>query len=120
MNDISNNNFMQEMQMNSNNEELNNIFGNNNNNTPQDYQFMNDNNNLMMQMQGNLGMFNNMNNINEMNDLGLNFDEGQNNFGHNRLGLAVLCRQSRVKNCQYLVFRKIHIPYLLSSKYYFL
>ena len=79
----NNNNFEQDMQVNANNEELNNIFGNNNN-LPQEYQFMNDNNNnLMMQMQGNLGMFNNMNNINEMNDLGLNFDEGQNNFGHN-------------------------------------
>ncbi len=86
MNVNNNNNFMPEMQMNNNNEELNNIFGNNNNNnnSPQDYQFMNENNNFMMEMQGNLGMFNNMNNINEMkNDLGLDYDEGQNNFGHN-------------------------------------
>ena len=87
MNVNNNNNIMPEMQMNNNNEELNNIFGNNNNNnnSPQDYQFMNDNNNnFMMEMQGNLGMFNNMNNINEIkNDLGLDHDEGQINFGHN-------------------------------------
>ena len=68
------------MQMNNNmnilnnNEEFNNIFINNN--IPQEYQFMN-NNNLMMQIPGNLGM------INNMNDLGLNIDEGQDNLGHN-------------------------------------
>ena len=76
-----NDNYNQEMQLNNNsmnilnnNEEFNNIFINNN--IPQEYQFMN-NNNLMMQIPGNLGM------INNMNDLCLNIDEGQDNLGHN-------------------------------------
>ena len=70
----NNQNNQSNMNILNNNEEFNNIFVNNN--IPQEYQFMN-NNNLMMQMDGNLGM------INNMNDLGLNIDKGQDNLGHN-------------------------------------
>ena len=55
-----------------NNIDYNNVIGNNNLN--QDFQFMN-NNEFEAQMQGNLGMINNMNEF--------DFEEGQDNFGQN-------------------------------------
>ena len=72
-NEINDNYNNQEMDM--NNIDYNNVIGNNN--IPQEFQFMN-NNEFMNQMQGNLGMINNMNNMNE-----IDFEEGQDNFGQN-------------------------------------